>query len=589
MNETQQVKSNIPTWISVQEACNLLNVKEKTIKNRCYKGDFIYKIEAKDNIKQIFIRYSSLSISKKINNGSDNKKYSEAPLWSRIQADKYIDVIKKSLCLRGRALKLFIENWNKNNPDNHTSYSSLIRMRNRYFASGINGLLSRYGNNSGRTIIEDCYFEYFKNLYLVEGAPSLRSCWEQTLGYAMRKYGISRYEFPCHATFKRRLEREVPEQSRLMLKKEISTALIMYQEKYRLKTRIIDDWYDLGHTSGLIKAKNMLFNARCFNSISVDTECGLLTKTSTKVQKLEDEAFWYVHLPEELKIFTPRLVSFDKDKSSASLTQELYGYPSLQELYLSGEVNLEDWNYIIKSLFSLHKKFEKFKGETNPDAIKWLYYDKTKERLSDLRAQNPYWNEVLDREFEYINGKKYRGIASLKSGIDIYVQKLCKTGKETVIHGDYCFSNILFDSSNYNFKLVDPRGRLNNEPTIYGDPRYDIAKLRHSIAGFYDFIVHGLFRLKENKTGFEYEIKTSVDYSILEMIFNKYAELNGYNPQEIKFIEGLLFLSMIPLHKDNFSRQKVFYLKAIELLNDTVKIRGKLNNEKVLSLVRSRG
>ena len=64
-----------------------------------------------------------------------------------------------------------------------------------------------------------------------------------------------------------------------------------------LKTRIIDDWYDLGHTSGLIKAKNMLFNARCFNSISVDTECGLLTKTSTKVQKQEDEAFWYVHLP----------------------------------------------------------------------------------------------------------------------------------------------------------------------------------------------------------------------------------------------------------------------------------------------------
>lgn len=177
----------------------------------------------------------------------------------------------------------------------------------------------------------------------------------------------------------------------------------------------------------------------------------------------------------------------------------------------------------------------------------------------------------------------------MKSGIDIYVQKLCKTGKETVIHGDYCFSNILFDSSNYNFKLVDPRGRLNNEPTIYGDPRYDIAKLRHSIAGFYDFIVHGLFRLKENKTGFEYEIKTSTDYSILERIFNKYAELNGYNPQEIKFIEGLLFLSMIPLHKDNFSRQKVFYLKAIELLNDTVKIRGKLNNEKVLSLVRSRG
>lgn len=369
--------------------------------------------------------------------------------------------------------------------------------------------------------------------------------------------------------------------ARLMLKKEISTALIMYQEKHKLKTKLIDDWYDLGHTSGLIKAKNMLFNARCFNSISVDTECGLLTKTSTKVQKLEDEAFWYLHLPDDLKIFTPRFVSFNKDTSSAALTQELYGYPSLQELYLSGEVNLEDWNYIIKSLFKLHKKFENHTHTTdlNTDAVKWLYYDKTKERLEDLRKQNPYWNKVLDREFEYINGKKYRGVAYLKEGIELCVQELCKTGQETIIHGDYCFSNILFDSSNYCFKLIDPRGRLNAEPTIYGDPRYDIAKLRHSVVGLYDFIVHGLFKLNENKTGFEYEIKTSADYSILEGIFDKYAILNGYNPQEIKFIEGLLFLSMIPLHKDNFSRQKIFYLKAVELLNETVELTKKDRKE----------
>ena len=198
MNETQQVKSNIPTWISVQEACNLLNVKEKTIKNRCYKGDFIYKIEAKNNIKQIFIRYSSLSISKKINNGSDNKKYSEAPLWSRIQADKYIDVIKKSLCLRGRALKLFIENWNKNNPDNHTSYSSLIRMRNRYFASGINGLLSRYGNNSGRTIIEDCYFEsdsllnLYKSILFTEGEEYAPQIAKNNFNFAKETYDVKK-------------------------------------------------------------------------------------------------------------------------------------------------------------------------------------------------------------------------------------------------------------------------------------------------------------------------------------------------------------------------------------------------------------
>lgn len=113
--------------------------------------------------------------------------------------------------------------------------------------------------------------------------------------------------------------------ARLMLKKEISTALIMYQEKYKLKTKLVDDWYDLGHTSGLIKAKNILFSARSFNSISVDTQTGLLTKTSTKKQKLEDEAFWYENLPKDLKIFAPRMISFSKNEKSASLVQELYG------------------------------------------------------------------------------------------------------------------------------------------------------------------------------------------------------------------------------------------------------------------------
>ena len=84
-------------------------------------------------------------------------------------------------------------------------------------------------------------------------------------------------------------------------------------------------------------------------------EMGLLKKTSTKIQKLEDEAFWYENLPKELKILTPRLVDFTKTDKIGKLTQELYGYPSLQELYLSGEVNIEDWRHIIEKLFNLHK------------------------------------------------------------------------------------------------------------------------------------------------------------------------------------------------------------------------------------------
>ena len=152
--------------------------------------------------------------------------------------------------------------------------------------------------------------------------------------------------------------------------------------------------------------------------------------------------------------------------------------------------------------------------------------------------------------------------------------------KETIIHGDYCFSNILFDANNYIFKLIDPRGRMNAEATIYGDPRYDIAKLRHSIVGFYDFIVNEYFHLKETKNGFEYEIIRPMEYSILEKVFDNYTEKNNFDVQEIKFIEGLLFLSMIPLHKENFKHQQMFYIKAVELLNTSLKEKGNLKWKK---------
>lgn len=365
--------------------------------------------------------------------------------------------------------------------------------------------------------------------------------------------------------------------ARLMLKKEISTILTMYQEKYQLHTRLINDWYDLGHTSGIIKTKNLLFNARCFNSICVDMELGLLKKTSMKIQKLEDEAYWYQNLPKELQILTPRLIDFSKTNNTAQLTQELYGYPSLQELYLSGEVNIEDWRHIIEKLFLLHKKFEKYKKGSNEEAFVWLCSDKTKRRIEELKTQNIYWYDVFSRDYEYINGKEYIGIKCLKEKIDYFIYKLSKNSKETIIHGDYCFSNILFDPNNYIFKLIDPRGRLNANATIYGDPRYDIAKLRHSVVGLYDFIVHGLFKLKETKAGFEYKIANPQEYKILEKVFDSCTQCNGFNINEIKFIEGLLFLSMIPLHKDNFNRQKIFYLKAIELLNETVS--KNINNE----------
>ena len=88
-------------------------------------------------------------------------------------------------------------------------------MRKRYNKYGINGLLANYGSNgSNRSTVKQADFDYFKNLYLVEGAPSLRSCRDQTLGHALSiDSTIDKCTFPSHMAFKRRLEKEMPVQA----------------------------------------------------------------------------------------------------------------------------------------------------------------------------------------------------------------------------------------------------------------------------------------------------------------------------------------------------------------------------------------
>ena len=205
------------SWLTMDNACSVLNLKPKTVKEKCRSGHFVYKVVQKNRKNYYYIKFESLpeKIQKRFL-GEETKittAYADAPEWAKTQADKYFSIIKDSEPLKGKELVSFINTWNKDNPDCPTSYPSIIKMRRRYYEKGMDGLLAKYGNNAGRSVVNNKYFNYFKELYLVEGAPSLRSCWDLTRGYALREDGINDSEFPSHTSFLRRLEREVSEQS----------------------------------------------------------------------------------------------------------------------------------------------------------------------------------------------------------------------------------------------------------------------------------------------------------------------------------------------------------------------------------------
>ena len=176
------------------------------------------------------------------------------------------------------------------------------------------------------------------------------------------------------------------------------------------------------------------------------------------------------------------------------------------------------------------------------------------------------FKEIFRENFILINGKEFKNWSMLKDEIRIKIDDLYEKEDNCLIHGDLCFSNILYDSKNKNFKLIDPRGKWGQG--ISGDIKYDIAKIRHSVVGGFDTITNGLYSATyDKKDGVKFDIYQPKNYQLIcQKLDSKIKQ--RWNLDEVKMIEGLLFISMLPLHKDNLERQLVLYSTGIQRLNE---------------------
>ena len=213
----ENTKDNTNIWVDIDKASEMIGLSSQTLKRKCRKGEFVFKIVKKGKVAHYFILLKSMpdfAQDKYLGDSAVDLKYSEVPSWAKLQAEKYVRILDASAGLKGKELKAFIDNWNNNDKEEFTtSYPSLIKMRRRYFRYGVAGLISKHGQHLVGSCVPDDYFEYFKTLYLIEGGPSLRSCRDLTLGYAVRELGADRNNFPSFMAFKRRLDKEIPEQS----------------------------------------------------------------------------------------------------------------------------------------------------------------------------------------------------------------------------------------------------------------------------------------------------------------------------------------------------------------------------------------
>lgn len=351
---------------------------------------------------------------------------------------------------------------------------------------------------------------------------------------------------------------------------QLSSILRHYGARHPIHAHEVQEWHDFGNIDNLLRARRELLRPRHFNSLKIDPTLNTITKVSENDQKLRDELNWYLQLPEELKVLTPRIVSHREENDQIHIVQEYYGYPTLAELYVYGDVNPDTWRSIMKHVFRVHELFRQYGGYLDPEDLQKIYLDKTWKRLDTLREQSAEWAEILSYEVITYNGQSYRNIDSLREAICERGQELMNTAQGSITHGDMCFSNILFDINHQIIRLIDPRGEFGRKG-IYGDPRYDIAKLRHSVVGVYDFIVADMFEVSQDEGGaFKGAVYSNGTSRIVSTMFDRMVAAAGYDLNQIRFIEGLLFTSMVPLHKDKPLRQKMMYLTGIKLLNEVL-------------------
>ena len=315
-------------------------------------------------------------------------------------------------------------------------------------------------------------------------------------------------------------------------------------QKLSLKEIELDGWLDFSLTSTYYKSVSKFTTQRVFNDLYI-TEY-TVTKSSKDTLKMQAEANWLKNVPASIKSFTPQVYKNTKD----SYTIEYLYNSSLSNIFVFGCLDFNS----LKNILSLCIDYINLEKQYKPEEkinTNYLYTEKTLSRLSDYNLDEKY----------IINGENVGSLKDIITDLDKYIDKDCYK-YNSIMHGDLCFSNILYDSRSNHIKLIDPRGLDNNHNiSIYGDWRYDVAKLAHSIIGKYDLIIANRFIYKEiSKNNIEFTIESNNNLQDLETYFNYFFDYKIYYPIMIN-----LFLSMIPLHRDNKLRQKAMFANSLYL------------------------
>ena len=252
-------------------------------------------------------------------------------------------------------------------------------------------------------------------------------------------------------------------------------------------------------------------NTRSFNTIN---ESKVSTFLKSSDLGLSGEINYYKNIPNDVKDLFCIMIRHSLDNNSYEV-EKINGV-TLSKLYLAEELTKPQLLNVVEAIQRIHN---------------------TTTSIDTVNIYANYSNKLVKRykEWDYSNLKNSHVVyESLLNQLTEYEN--CKLGKQSVIHGDPVFTNIILNSSG-KLKFIDMRGMLGDKLTILGDSMYDWAKLYQSLMG-YDEIIENKYVSSDYKNNLRYDF---------ESIF-----VSTYTSNHLKFLKIItksLLFTLIPLHE----------------------------------------
>ncbi|EGR1752004.1 TPA: capsular biosynthesis protein [Vibrio parahaemolyticus] len=337
-------------------------------------------------------------------------------------------------------------------------------------------------------------------------------------------------------------------------------GLNRYHQSVGITPVTSEGWLDFGHVNTYYRSKAKHTTQRAFNELKITPKW--IEKRSIKNDKISAEANWFESLPYSLRGFIPQYLGSTKEGEKVSYKLEFLHLTALNELFVFSTLPTQVWQQILTRCveFLTECSVQNVNYDCKVNTLDILFNEKTSSRLKEFCD-----SKGIDLNYEWtFNGQSVSLCSILEDS-----EKCLPRGDDRigVLHGDFCFSNILYDFRASKVKTIDPRGIApDGSQTIYGDIRYDIAKLSHSILGLYDWIIAGYYDVLIDKDSIKFSLADNGIHKETQQVFVSMIEHHfGLTAQNLYAMQIQLFLSMLPLHSDDKRRQDALFANAFRL------------------------